>query len=117
MTNEYVLLRQREKATAKKYPRLIAHMIAESMGYYTVTRAISTVHGYQDNKPYYCEMHTHAAGGYDDEKVLEVVKRMPKIAFKNRHYHKGYMTSYLRAKAAVSQFIETDKQNDFAAWF
>ena len=105
----------------KKYPRLCAHMVAESLGYFTPTSAARAVLHYKQNEPYFCEWYSHMArnmgGMFDPESVKTVGRRTIKNAYSLRHSHKGYMSSYLQAKALIDQAIATGKEPTFASWF
>lgn len=111
------MISKREKELATKYPRLIAHMIAQSLGYYPVSRAVAALDHYIRKEPHFCEWHCHIADSYDREKVLEVTLSIPRVSFQNRHYHKGMMSSYQTALKMVNIYAEKGIENEFAAWF
>jgi len=100
----------------KKYPRITAHLIAESLGYFTPKAAAFAIKYYKTNVPYYCEWFIHLARGYDRERILKAGKMVIENAFKLRKYHRGYMADYRLARKIVEQSI---RGNDpmFASWF
>ena len=97
------------KETMKRYPRITAHIIAESLGYATPSRAASILRDAREGRKNYCEWIYSCYGG----DPLPAVKN----AIRNRHYHKGYMAEYRLAYALVRRAIETDEEPEFASWF
>jgi len=79
----------------KRYPRITAHIIAESLGYAT--------------RKNYCEW-IYSCYGSDP---LPAVKN----AIRNRHHHKGYMAEYRIAKKLVDHALDTGEEPVFASWF
>jgi hypothetical protein len=97
------------KETMKKYPRITAHIIAESLGYATPSCASHILKDAREGRKNYCEWIYSCYGG----DPLPAVKN----AIRNRHYHKGYMAEYKLAYALVRRAIETDEEPEFASWF
>ena len=93
----------------RRYPRLTAHVIAESLGYATPSRAAAIVRDARERRPNYCEW-IDACYGCDP---LPAVKN----AIRNRHYHKGYMAEYKLALALVRRALDTGDEPVFASWF
>lgn len=92
-----------------KYPRLVSHMICESLGYATpacAARILYDAHRRQEN---WCEW------------IYSCYNRDPLPAaqncFRSRKYHNGYMSSYDQARAIVHRMNTTGKQPEFASWF
>jgi hypothetical protein len=100
-----------------RYPRLTAHLICESLGYFTPESAATAILHYIRKKPYFCEWYSHMAQGYDDQKVLEVGVNTLTRTFKRRKYHKGYMAEYTYAKKLVDHVVAGGKGPEFASWF
>lgn len=103
-----------------RYPRVTAHLIAESLGYFTPKSAAIAIIKAKNNDAYYCEWYTDCAKRYGDmwdrNNVRRVTKEILKQAIKYRHNHKGYMTSYKQAKQIVDEAIEGFEPT-FASWF
>jgi len=93
----------------KKYPRVTAHIIAESLGYATLSCAASILRDAIEGKKNYCEW---IYSCYDGDPLPAV-----KNAIKNRHCHKGFMTEYKLALALVRKAIETGDEPLFGSWF
>ena len=93
----------------KRYPRITAHIIAESLGYATPSAAAIIGLDGMNRRKNYCEW-VHSCYGADACKVLE-------RSIKNRHYHKGFMAEYKLAKKLVDHALETGKEPLFASWF
>ena len=104
----------------KKYPRLTAHMIAESLGYFTPKSAAIAIIEAKNNEPYFCEWYTSCAARYGDmynrENVRRVTKEVLQQAIKYRHNHKGYMSSYKTALEVVKKALN-GMHPMFASWF
>lgn len=45
----------------KKYPRIVAHLIAESLGYFTPRTAAIAIIKAKNNEPYFCEWYADCA--------------------------------------------------------
>jgi hypothetical protein len=104
----------------KKHPRIVAHLIAESLGYFTPRSAAIAIIKAKNNEPYYCEWYTDCAGRYGDmldkKNVARVTKEVLEQAIKYRHVHKGYMSDYKKALEIVKKAIEGNEPT-FASWF
>jgi len=97
------------KETMKRYPRLTAHIIAESLEYATPSCAARILKDAREGRKNYCEW-IYSCYGSDPMPAV-------KDAIRNRHYHKGYMAEYRLAYALVRRAIETDEEPEFASWF
>lgn len=92
----------------RAYPRLTAHVIAESLGYAAPTLAAQIIMDAKEGKENYCEWVLSCYGG-DARRVVE-------NAVRHRHAHKGYMAWYDRAYALVKHAIETGDEPAFGSW-
>jgi hypothetical protein len=110
MTNEEALAR---------WPRLIAHMMCESLGYFTPGSAANALIHYKNGKGFWCEWYTHMAGGYNDDEIKKVGARVVKDAFERRHRHKGYMADYGYALKLVMTEVKRPGTTSgmLAGWF
>jgi len=93
----------------RRYPRVTAHIISESLGYATPTAAARIGLDGMNHRKNYCEWVASCYGG-DAYKVIE-------RSIRNRHYHKGFMAEYKLAKKLVDHALETGKEPLFASWF
>ena len=93
----------------KRYPRICAHIIAESLGYATPRRAASILKDANEGNENWCEW------------IYSCYKRNPKPAVQDaiakRHCHKGYMAEYQMALAIVRRYLEDGTEPMFASWF
>ena len=95
--------------TMKRYPRLTAHVIAESLGYATPSCAARIVKDAREGRKNYCEW-IYSCYGADP---LPAVRN----AIRNRNYHEGFMAEYKLALALVRRALNTGDEPDFASWF
>ena len=113
-----------QREALQKYPRLIAHMICESLGYFTPGCAANAVARYIDGETFACEWYSHMCGcrgkGYfDREELAKVGKDVITSSFTRRRSHKGYMASYAQALSLVKAELEREgcTSNMLASWF
>lgn len=97
------------RETMKRYPRITAHVIAESLGYATPTCAARILKDAREGRENYCEW-IYSCYGKDP---LEAVQG----SIQRRHYHKGFMSDYKRAYALVRHSIETGNEPLLGSWF
>jgi hypothetical protein len=92
-----------------RYPRITAHIIAESLGYATpLTAARIGLDGLRGRQNY-CEW-IHSCYGGDASAALD-------RSIKGRHHHSGYMAEYKLARKLVDEYLETGRQPLLASWF
>ena len=110
-----------------KYPRLVAHMICQSLGYFTPKSAANAVSHYKANEPFACEWYSfmtdrrvgegNGSHFYDHEGLLTTGRNVVSTAFHSRHSHKGYMAEYRKAIQLVRLSISDEYNPTFASWF
>lgn len=92
-----------------RYPRICAHIIAESLGYATPLRAASILKDAKEDRENWCEW------------IFSCYNKDPKPAVRGaierRHHHKGYMAEYQNALRIVRRQLETGEGPTFASWF
>ena len=93
----------------QRYPRLCAHVIAESLGYATADLAAKILKDAKARQDNYCEWIWACYDGDPGRAVTRAIER--------RHHHRGYMASYPDALAIVRQQFETGEGPLFASWF
>lgn len=96
----------------KKYPRLAAHLICESLGYFTPVAAARAIISYRKNEPFMCEWYSHIAscrgkGLFDRDEITKIGKDILKEAIQSRHRHKGYMADYRQARVVRNLVLNT----------
>jgi hypothetical protein len=93
----------------RRYPRIVAHIIAESLGYATPSCAARILMDAKEGRENWCEW------------IFACYERDPKkavaLAIKTRHTHHGFMAEYKQARALVEQAMETGDEPIFASWF
>ena len=93
----------------KRYPRIVAHIIAESLGYATPSCAARILKDAREGRENWCEW------------VYSCYDRDPKVpvrnAIRHRHAHHGFMAEYKIALALVKRSVETGSEPLFASWF
>lgn len=107
----------------QRYPRLVCHLICESLGYFTPRSAANAINAHLAGKPFFCEWYSHLAqyqegsrGLYDDRAVLQVGRNALRAAARNRNRHRGYMADYQAARAVLAAEMQ-GKGPVFASWF
>ena len=90
----------------RKYPRLISHMICESLGYFSPLCAANALAFHISGQPFSCEWYGHIChcrgkGYYDQAEMLKIGSDVVKFAVEQRHRHMGLMCDYQQALALV----------------
>jgi hypothetical protein len=93
----------------RRYPRITAHIIAESLGYATPSTAARIGLDGLLGRENWCEY----VYSCFDRNARACLQR----AIKYRHHHSGYMAEYKLAKRLVDHYLETGKEPTFASWF
>jgi hypothetical protein len=108
----------------RRWPRLVAHMVAESLGYFTVLSAANALAFHKAGKSFACEWYSHMCscrgkGFFDEATLLDVGQKVVLSAIRNRHLHRGYMASYKQAMAQVQAELSKPGVTSgmLAAWF
>lgn len=106
----------------RRYPRLISHMICESLGYFTPRSAANALIAHMENSTCFCEWYSHMTnlrgnGYFDKDTNRQIVHDVVGWAFANRHRHSGYMANYQKALAIVERQNESGQSPAFASWF
>lgn len=93
----------------RRYPRMCAHIIAESLGYATPRLAASILKDAKEGNENWCEW------------IYSCYRRDPRPAveraIRNRHHHEGYMACYELALQIIRRELETGEGPMFASWF
>jgi len=83
----------------RRYPRLVAHMICESLGYFSPLAAANALAFYINGDYFNCEWYGHIChcrgrGYFDQDELLKITADVVKWAIERRHSHKGPMAEY-----------------------
>lgn len=110
------------KEVMDRWPRLTAHLICQSLGYFTPGAAARAILNYKRGEPNCCEYYTHMGGMYkgewpSDATLLEVGRKTLESAVRGRHHHYGYMAHYPQARALVEHVRRGGEGPLFASWF
>jgi len=93
----------------RRYPNVVAHVIAESLGYATPSLAAKIVADARDGRQNWCEWIVFCYGGDPRKAVSDAIRR--------RHMHHGYMASYQRARSLVLEAATYGLEPMLASWF
>jgi hypothetical protein len=107
-----------------RYPRLIAHMICESLGYFTPMCAANAIIRYLEGDTFPCEWYSHRCncrgrGYFHKETLLDIGRETIASSFARRKHHTGYMASYQHAHALVAAELKREgcTSGMLASWF
>lgn len=116
--------RTTQRQVITRYPLLVAHMICESLGYFSVLSAANALASYIDGESFACEWYSHMCscrgkGYFNHEEIIRIGRDVVASAFRNRHRHKGYMADFQHAIAQVKAELQREgcTSHMLAAWF
>jgi len=92
-----------------RYPRICAHIIAESLGYATPLCAAGILRDAKEGRENWCEW-VYSCYACDPKPVV-------RDAIKKRQSHEGYMASYKLALQIVRRQLDDGEGPTFASWF
>ena len=111
----------------QRLPCLMAHLIAESLGYFTPQSAAHAIAAYSKGEPCFCEWYYDWAakrlrnGNTTSTDLREVVREVGELAIQNaverRTHHRGPMAEFKRALAIVLHVRDGGEGPTFASWF
>jgi len=110
--NPTVAIQARDRSAEgilRRCPSLVAHVIAESLGYASPYLAAKIVADAAAGKSNWCEWIACCYGGDPRKPLTSAICR--------RHTHRGYMADYRQALVLVRRYAETGNQPDFGSWF
>jgi len=93
----------------------VAHLICESLGYFTPLSAANALLHYHKDQPFWCEWYMHVAGlrianrgrrlthADLDAVVVEVGRDVVRSAVRQRRHHRGFMAEYAQARVIVER--------------
>jgi hypothetical protein len=100
----------------KRYPRLVSHLICESLGYFTPEGAAGAILAVVQNRACACEWYLHMAG-VGGRSLEDVGRDTLRDAIRSRHHHRGFMAEYAHARALVHRLVTTGDSPLLASWF
>jgi hypothetical protein len=108
-------------------PCLTAHLIAESLGYFTPESAANAIACYTRGEGFYCEWYYDraerrlASGNTECDGLRDTVKEVGELALQSairrRSHHRGPMAEFQRALALVRHVRRGGQGPMFASWF
>lgn len=122
--DSFVQQKMTREAALRRYPRLISHMICESLGYFSPLCAANALAHHINGTPFPCEWYSHIChcrgqGLFHDDTLVQVGRDVVNAAFESRHRHQGPMSEYALALELVQ--AERHKagatQGLLASWF
>jgi hypothetical protein len=117
---EFLRQEKMQEFILNRWPRIVSHLICESLGYFTPKSAVNAIIAYKTNTPFYCEWYCHMAGfrkGELQDTLLEINKDVIKDAISRRKNHRGYMADYNYARQLVEKVRKGHPGPVFASWF
>jgi hypothetical protein len=100
----------------QRLPCLTAHLICESLGYFTPEAAANAITYYTKGEPFFCEWYHDWASKRRDN-VKEVGELAIQNAVRRRGHHRGPMAEFRRALAIVRHVQQGNEGPLFASWF
>lgn len=93
----------------RRYPRVVSHIICESLGYATPQLAAMILRDAKLGRENWCEW-LYSCYSRDPRRAV-------RDAIRNRHHHRGYMADYRTAWHIVRRAIDDNQHPLFASWF
>ena len=109
-----------------RYPGLTAHLICESLGYFTPLSAAGAILAHIQGRSNACEWYLSMAAPrrpasiFDEDSptrsLTEIGRDTLARAFGRRHHHRGYMASYRQARLLVERELAGGSPALFQSW-
>ena len=97
-----------------RFPILTAHLICESLGYFSPKAAANAILAHAQGLGFACEWYVHMVG-YGNARLVELGQQTIGKAYANRRYNHGYMRSYESARALIARELQGTEQK-FGSW-
>lgn len=105
----------------QRLPYLVAHLIAESLGYFTPEAAANAIAFYTKGEAFFCEWYYDWASKRNKTDMRSTVLEVGELAIQNavrrRGHHRGPMAEFKRALALVLHVRQGGEGPVFASWF
>lgn len=108
---------------AEKFPDLIAWVMCESLGYFSVKAALNALNAYFNKESFCCEWYQSIGSDaecwvFDSSNMKRVNDNVIESAVRNRNcYGKTMMDNIDEAKRQVSEYVKGRRVPELAAWF
>ena len=103
-----------QEETLARFPALAAHLICESLGYFSPKAATNALLAHAQGLGFACEWYVHMVG-YGNARLVEVGRSTIGKAYANRQFNQGYMRSYESARALIARELQGYEQK-FGSW-
>ncbi len=100
----------------RRWPRLTAHMIAESLGCFSPDGAANALLLFKRGQENWCEWYVHMAS-VGRKPILQVAAETLRRAVRGRGFHRSYMADYALALKIVQRRVATGVGPIFGSWF
>lgn len=105
----------------ERWPRICAHLICESLGYFTPVGAALALKHAKMGEAYSCEWYSdinrrRGLDLFDEEGLKTVTQDVLRWAIQGRHRHKGFMADYHLARKVIEQEL-AGQGPQLASWF
>jgi len=100
----------------RRYPRIVSHLIAESLGYFLPEAAAGAVLAVLEKRGCACEWYCHMSG-VSGRSLEEIGLDTLRSAIRHRRHHRGFMAEYKQARMLVHRLVTTGRSPLFASWF
>ena len=111
----------------QRLPCLVAHLICESLGYFTPQSAANAIAYYTRGEPFFCEWYydwaakRFASRNTKCADLRDTVREVGELAIRNavhrRAHHRGPMADSKYALALVRHVRQGNEGPTFASWF
>lgn len=98
----------------RRYPRLTAHLVCESLGYLTPGAAANAILSHIQKQGFACEWYLDMTR--KDRSLIQVNENIISMAFGQRHFHTGFMADHRSAQAMVENELNGGRPATLMAW-
>ncbi len=92
----------------RRWPRITAHLICESLGYCTPTSAAGILKAAKKGESCFAEWILCCYGGRASAALRDAIR--------NRRSHRGFMADYAAARLLVESLIHGGREPEFSSW-
>ena len=101
--------------TMRRYPLLTAHLICESLGYFTPRAAANAIQAHKKGHSHACEWYLSMIR--PGHSLKDIGANTLSRAFKHRRFHRGFMAEFNRALLMVqAELAGYIPQVQFSSW-
>jgi hypothetical protein len=92
-----------------RYPRIVSHLIAESLGYFTPESAANAIQHYQVGRAFYCEMYDHYTSRRYEFEAAEKIRKEKGAGWNyNKETGEAYWVDVTVDKADIPQLTREE---------